>query len=262
VPSWLGRSSQFPFWALKLCLRETVAGAARPNRRFGAAAIRWGLRPQDSCPASGRTGSRPPGSEARRLCRQTQVDNIGTTLHNRPICESRRRQQRSMADGGCDRRRSRRRKSLRWKDRKMRLGETNPTRPRASIGGRPLRGAPTGSIVSNWRNKANRTGTLKTVSAVSGPEPLRRIRVWRNKATASPTRPYGAPPPPRALWQNLQNCKTQNELICEISMKSTTREASQSSRADAVSAKTTHRDGLGAGAQFWQNRAPDKGMPR
>ena len=56
----------------------------------------------------------------------------------------------------------------------MRLGETNPTRPRASIGGRPLRGAPTGSIVSNWRNKANRTGTLKTVSAVSGPEALRR----------------------------------------------------------------------------------------
>jgi hypothetical protein len=159
-----------------------------------------------------------------------------------------------------------------WKDRKMRFGETNPTSPPTGIGGRSLRGAPAGSIASNWRNKANRAGTAETPSAASGPNCLlRRIRVWGNKATASPTRPYGAPPSTRTLGQNLQN-----ELIYEISMKSTTPEASEPGRGRrvdkanppggtwtgrAILAEQSHRRRDGAMTPYPRRKAPVEHRP-
>jgi hypothetical protein len=96
----------------------------------------------------------------------------------------------------------------------MRFGETNPPSPPTGIGGRPLRAALAGSMVSNRRNKANRAETIETVCQATGPEPLARICPWRNKATASP-RPHGAPPPTGALGQiyktNLRNFNEIND---------------------------------------------------
>ena len=70
----------------------------------------------------------------------------------------------------------------------MRLGETNPISTPTRIGGRALRRAPTGSVASNWRNKANPgRNPQDRFCGVRAGAASADFAFWRNEATASLT---------------------------------------------------------------------------
>ena len=137
---------------------------------------------------TGRTGLRLPGSEACMSGRQTQLTNIGNTLHDRPMEIRPQATPATVGEAGdtshCER-----------KERRMRLGQTNPMSTPTRIGGRQLRGALAGSIASKWRNKANPGRNLRDRRCGVRAGAASTDSLLAKQSHRVPVRPCGTPPP-------------------------------------------------------------------
>jgi hypothetical protein len=96
----------------------------------------------------------------------------------------------------------------------MHFGETNPTSAPTRIGGRPLRGAPTASIASKWRNKANpgRNPEDHFCGVTAGAASTDSLLAKQSHRVPSP--PCRAPPP-TPVWAKFTkrtNLRNLNEI--------------------------------------------------